>query len=111
MKSALYVLASCAAMVTLGVPPTALAESAAEYRVSRTVPLGAPDRWDYVVFDSGSGRVFVAHGDEVVVVDGESGEIAGRIKGFPGGTHGIAISKVIAVTPMMAKRARRSPSM
>jgi YVTN family beta-propeller protein len=59
--------------------------------VVKKVPLGAPDRWDYVVFDSGSDRVFVAHGDEVTVVDGTSGEIVGHVKSFPGGTHGIAV--------------------
>jgi YVTN family beta-propeller protein len=64
---------------------------AADYRVTKTVSLGAPDRWDYVVFDSASGRVFVAHGDEVTVVDGTSGEITGHIKGLTGGTHGIAV--------------------
>jgi DNA-binding beta-propeller fold protein YncE len=98
MKPALCVLASCAAIATLGVPSAASAQSAParsdnEYKVVKTVALGAPDRWDYVVFDPGSGRVFVAHGTEVTVVDGESGEIAGRIKGFPGGTHGIAVAK------------------
>jgi DNA-binding beta-propeller fold protein YncE len=61
------------------------------YHVTRTVPLGAPDRWDYVVFDPASKRVYVAHGDEVTVVDEKKGEIVGHIKGMPGGTHGIAI--------------------
>ena len=65
--------------------------AAPEYQVTHTVALGAPDRWDYVVFDPSSKRVFVAHGDEVTVVDGRKGDIVGHIKGFPGGTHGIAI--------------------
>jgi YVTN family beta-propeller protein len=81
-----------AAMLTLGVP-YASAQSEPDYRVVRTVALGAPDRWDYVVFDAGSSRVFVAHADEVTVVDGHSGEIVGRIKGLTGGTHGIAVAK------------------
>ena len=61
------------------------------YQVTRTVSLGAPDRWDYVVFDSASRRVYVAHGDEVTVVDGRKGDVVGHITGLPGGTHGIAI--------------------
>lgn len=67
------------------------AVTAPEYQVTHTVALGAPDRWDYVVFDPSSKRVFVAHGDEVTVVDGRKGDVVGHIKGFPGGTHGIAI--------------------
>ena len=61
------------------------------YHVTQTVSLGAPDRWDYVVFDPASSRVYVAHGDEVTVVDGRKGDIVGHIKGLPGGTHGVAI--------------------
>ena len=60
------------------------------YHVVKTVALGAPDRWDYVVVDSG--RVYVAHGDRVSVVDAKSGAILGQIEGMPGGTHGIGIS-------------------
>ena len=45
------------------------------YHLTKTVPLGTPNRWDYAVFDSGSGRVYVAHGDRLTVVDGRSGRI------------------------------------
>jgi len=62
------------------------------YHVSMTVALGAPDRWDYVVFDPASHRVFVAHADRVTVVDGRDGKILGNVEGMPGGTHGIAVS-------------------
>ena len=68
------------------------ADTTPAYHVAKTVALGAPDRWDYVVFDSGSGRVYVSHGDRVTVVDGKSGAILGQIEGMPGGTHGIGIS-------------------
>lgn len=71
--------------------PRAFAQSPPEYRVTRTVQLGAPDRWDYVTFDPASKRVYVAHGDEVTVVGGENGDIVGHVKGLPGGTHGIVI--------------------
>ena len=87
MKSSLRVLA----LVGLTLSCTTFAQTAPEYTVVKTVALGAPDRWDYVVFDEGSGRVFVAHGDELTVVDGTSAEITGHVKSFPGITHGIAI--------------------
>ena len=93
MKSPLRVLRSIAALAVVGMPCITLAQTAPEYRVVKTVALGAPDRWDYVVFDAGSGRVYVAHGDELTVVDAETGDIAGRVKGFPGITHGIALVK------------------
>ena len=68
------------------------APAAPVYHLVKTVPLGTPDRWDYVVFDSGSDRAYVAHGDRVTVVDGRDGHILGNIEGLPGGTHGIGIS-------------------
>jgi YVTN family beta-propeller protein len=80
----LALLASIAAL-----PANAL--SAPGYHVTKSVPLGAPDRWDYVVFDPASHRVYVSHGDRVSVVDGKSGAVIGQVEGFPGGTHGIAI--------------------
>jgi YVTN family beta-propeller protein len=63
-----------------------------DYKLTRTVSLGAPDRWDYVVFDAPSHRVYVAHGDRITVVDAELGKVIGQVEGFPGGTHGVAIS-------------------
>lgn len=62
------------------------------YKVARTVSLGAPDRWDYLHYDPVSGRVYIAHGSEVTVVDGKTGKIIGSVTGMPGGTHGIAFS-------------------
>ena len=62
------------------------------YHIAMVVPLGPPDRWDYVVFDPDSHRVYVAHGDRVTVVDGVNGTVVGTVEGMPGGTHGIAVS-------------------
>ncbi len=59
--------------------------------MTKTVALGAPDRWDFVVFDPASHKVFVAHGDRVTVVDGRTGAILGNVEGLQGGAHGIAI--------------------
>ncbi|MGH8260693.1 MAG: YncE family protein [Steroidobacteraceae bacterium] len=70
----------------------ARAHTAFEYHVTKAVSLGAPDRWDYVVYDAPSHRVYVAHGDRVTVVDGHDGRIVGEVEPIAGGTHGIAIS-------------------
>ena len=84
--------AAAAVALTLALTVPSKAQTVPQYRVSRTVPLGAPDRWDYVVFDPASHRVYVAHGDRVTVVDGRDGRILGQVAGFTGGTHGIAIA-------------------
>ena len=84
------VAASVLAAVTLGAP--ARADDAPAYRITKSVALGAPDRWDCVVFDPASHRVYIAHGDRVSVVDGRDGTVIGQVEGFPGGTHGIGIS-------------------
>jgi YVTN family beta-propeller protein len=70
---------------------TAVAQDIPAYTLTKTIALGAPDRWDYLTFDPEGGRVFIAHGDRVTVVDARSGTVLGQIEGFPGGTHGIAI--------------------
>jgi hypothetical protein len=62
------------------------------YHLVQTVRLGAPDRWDYVVYDAASHRIYVSHGDRVTVVDGRDNRILGEVTGMPGGTHGIAVS-------------------
>ncbi len=83
-------IGATAALWALGSPASS-APATPNYQVTKTVPLGAPDRWDFVVFDPSSRRVYVAHGDRVTVVDGRDGAIVGQVQGYPGGTHGIAI--------------------
>ncbi len=66
--------------------------AAPAYILSKSTPLGTPDRWDYVVFSRDTGRVYVAHGDKVAVIDAKSGDLVGEVEGIAGGTHGSAIS-------------------
>ena len=68
------------------------AGAAPAYRAAGTVALGAPDRWDYVVADAVTGRVYVAHGSEVAVVDGRAAVVVGKVEGITGGSHGTAVS-------------------
>lgn len=62
------------------------------YALVKSVRLGAPDRWDYVVFDSDGGRVYVAHGDRLAVIDAGAGVLIGEVTGIAGGAHGTGIS-------------------
>lgn len=79
--------------LAIAVPPSsALAAPTQSYTLVKTVPLGAPDRWDYVVYDDQTDRVLVAHGDRVDVLDGGSGKLIGEVTGITGGTHGSAVS-------------------
>ena len=95
-----YLLPVVALAVVVGLVPGAFAARAsgaeparpAHYHLARTVSLGAPERWDYIIYDAPSHRVYVAHGDHLTVVDGRTGRVIGQVEGMPGGTHGIAIS-------------------
>ena len=86
--------AAIALLATTALAPAAVraADAPPAYKVVRTVPLGAPERWDYVSFDPASHRVYVSHGDRIDVVDGHDGKILGQVAGMPGGTHGIAVA-------------------
>ena len=59
------------------------------YTITKSVPMGAPDKWDYVVFDSTSHRVYVAHGTAIGVFNGRSGEVLGSVP-VPG-ANGVAV--------------------
>jgi DNA-binding beta-propeller fold protein YncE len=69
----------------------ATAHAAPLYTLSKTIPIGAPDRWDLLTYDAASQRVYIAHGDRVTVVDVQAGKVAGNVEGFAGGTHGVAV--------------------
>ncbi len=90
LSATLGYLMAVAGVAVLATEP-ATAASPPSYHLTRQIALGAPDRWDYVVYDAPSHRVYVAHGDRVSVVNSEAGTVIGQIMGFPGGTHGTAI--------------------
>jgi len=79
-----------AAALLMGAAGPALASPA--YTLAKSTPLGAPDRWDYVVFSPDTGRVYVAHGDKLAVLDATSGALVGQVEGVAGGTHGTGLS-------------------
>src|SRR5437016_8065713 len=61
------------------------------YRVTKTIPVGGDEGWDYVTVDSAARRVYVSHGSHVVVLDADSGAVVGDVPDTPG-VHGIAIA-------------------
>lgn len=69
----------------------AAAAAEAPYAPAPPIALGAPDRWDYAAFHAPTGRLYLAHGDKMTVVDAASGKVVGSVEGITGGTHGAAI--------------------
>jgi DNA-binding beta-propeller fold protein YncE len=65
-----------------------------DYHVVKQIPLGPPDKWDFVHFDVDTARVYVAHGTEITIIDAKSGAVAGRIPNIAG-AHDVAIVPVL----------------
>ena len=64
--------------------------AAHEYHVARQLKLGGDGRWDYIVLDTASNRVFIARQDRVMVVDPDDGKLLGEVHGLDG-AHGVAL--------------------
>jgi DNA-binding beta-propeller fold protein YncE len=70
------------------------------FRLTATLPLGPPDRWDYLAYDDTTQRLFVAHGTELTVIStsnplsahrhADSMTIVGRVGGLDG-AHGVVL--------------------
>jgi DNA-binding beta-propeller fold protein YncE len=72
---------------------TSSAADAPAYRIAKSISLGAPERWDYLTFDPGSNRIFVAHGDRIDVVDVASEKVVGQVA--VDGANGTAIAAAV----------------
>jgi YVTN family beta-propeller protein len=59
-----------------------------EYKIAKTIPLGLPDKWDYLTYEPVSHRVFISHGTEITVVDPDAGAVVGHVEGLSR-SHGI----------------------
>jgi YVTN family beta-propeller protein len=63
--------------------------AASRYHLIKKIPLGGEGGWDYLTFDPGSGRLYIARATHVIVLDTASGKVAGDIPDTAG-VHGIA---------------------
>ncbi len=61
------------------------------YGLVRQFVLPGGDGWDYLSYDTEGGRLFIARGDRVQVVDPKDGRLVGEIPGTRG-VHGVAIA-------------------
>jgi YVTN family beta-propeller protein len=88
MRVRLTILGLAAAIGCIGTG--ALRAAAPTYAQVADIPVGGAGGWDYLTVDSGSKRLYVSHGTEVVVIDTASNTVVGRIADTPG-VHGIAV--------------------
>ena len=62
----------------------------------RKLTPGGDERWDYLVFDPATNRLYISRTTRVMVVDAESGKAIGEIPNTPG-VHGIALAPDLGV--------------
>jgi YVTN family beta-propeller protein len=65
--------------------------SASGYHLLKKIPLGGEGGWDYLAFDSPTRRLFISRGTKVVVLNVDTGTVAGEIANTDG-VHGIAFA-------------------
>jgi DNA-binding beta-propeller fold protein YncE len=65
------------------------------YHIVKTVPIPGQGGWDYLIVDESARRLYVSHGTQVEVLDGDSGAIVGKTPNTLG-VHGIAIAPELA---------------
>jgi DNA-binding beta-propeller fold protein YncE len=69
----------------------AIHATASGYHVTKKLSLGGEGGWDYLTADGAARRLYVSRGTRVMVVDLNTGKLAGEIADTPG-VHGIALA-------------------
>jgi hypothetical protein len=91
-KGLIPVIIILAALVFASGTASAKEEAKAGHRVAKRIPLpGDVSYYDFLTYHEPSGLLFVSHGDEVIVVDPDSGAVVARLPGFKK-VHGIAVA-------------------
>ena len=62
------------------------------YHIAKKIPLPGDSGWDFLTCDTASRRLYVTHGDQVQVLDADSGELKGSVTGLHG-VHGVALAE------------------
>src|SRR2546423_441093 len=87
MNSKLLQLISVSAFLFVG----AVTARAGDYHLLKEIPVGGEGGWDYLSIDPPGRRLYVSHGNSVVVIDVDSEKVVGEIKDTPG-VHGLAVA-------------------
>ena len=61
------------------------------YKFLKEIPVSGNGSWDYLAVDPTTHRLYVSHGDEVVVIDLTTDKVCGQIADTPG-VHGVALA-------------------
>lgn len=77
-------------MVVLPLVGSTRVAHAVHYHQQAVIPIGGPGGWDYLAFDPQDRRLYVTHGDRVVVVDPDTQRVIGEVPNTPG-VHGVAL--------------------
>jgi YVTN family beta-propeller protein len=85
----LFPRALAATVLLLGLAPLRAAEG--PYHFLKEISVGGDGGWDYLSMDPAAHRLYVSHGNEVVVIDTATDTVAGHIADTPG-VHGLAVA-------------------
>ena len=83
-----FALVFLTALVAMAAP--VFAESAPNYALKESISLPGPVRWDFLVFDAPSHRLFITRSDRVDVFDTADKKVVASIQGLEG-VHGVAL--------------------
>jgi DNA-binding beta-propeller fold protein YncE len=89
MKTTSYVSLSLFTACLLTASPRSGIAADANYQLVKTIPIGGSGGWDYLSVDEAGRRLYVSHGDRVVVIDVDKESVVGEITNTPG-VHGLA---------------------
>ena len=73
----------------VGLAAVAVSGAEGPYHFLKEIPAGGSGGWDYLSVDSTARRLYVSHGNEVVVIDLDKDAVVGTIADTPG-VHGLA---------------------
>ncbi|HTY37345.1 MAG TPA: YncE family protein [Bacteroidota bacterium] len=68
-----------------------VAQDSKSYKIVDKVKIGGEGGWDYLIADAAAKRVYISHGNQVVVFDDEKKTVMGEIPNTIG-VHGIALN-------------------
>jgi DNA-binding beta-propeller fold protein YncE len=78
-------------IAALTIPVATLAASAlSNYTVLQRYTLGGSGKWDYLTLDGDAQRLYIARGNRVMVMDTQTGKLAGEVAGA-NGAHRVVI--------------------
>src|SRR5258706_12296192 len=91
MQKQPFRLSFCFILIASGVCNLTARGDDSPYHFLKEIPIGGEGGWDHSSIDEGARRLYVSHGDKVVVIDLEKDAVVGEIEDTPG-VHGFAIA-------------------